>query len=139
MALQVYLNFNGNCREAVGFYQEVFQTEEPQIMTFAEMPPDPEYPIPDDLAQLVMHTSLEICGDVVMFSDTWPGSPLTVGNNFSLTISLEEERDIKRLYEALKEGGRIEMELQETFWSKMYGSVVDRFGITWQLNLDENE
>ncbi len=137
MALQVYLNFDGNCRQVVRFYQDVFRTEEPQIMTFAEMPPDPEYPIPEELADRVMHTSLEIFGDTVMFSDTWPGMPLTVGNNFSLTVMTKDEDEIKRLYERLRVNGRVEMELQETFWSQCFGSVVDQFGISWQLSLEE--
>ena len=43
MAIHAYINFNGNCREAVEFYAGIFGTEDPQIMTFGEMPPDPEF------------------------------------------------------------------------------------------------
>ena len=58
MAIEVYLNFKGNCREAVEYYAQVFKTEEPKIMTFGEMPPNEEYPLPEEAKNLIMHTRL---------------------------------------------------------------------------------
>lgn len=139
MAINIYLNFNGNTREAVEFYSEVFETEKPQIMTFGDTPPNPEYPLPEEAKNLVMHTRLEINGSTVMFSDTFPGMPFTQGNNFSLSIVSQNEDDIRKYFHKLKEGGKVEMELQETFWSKCYGSLVDKFGIAWQFNHDNGE
>ena len=55
MPINPYLNFAGNCREAVEYYAEVFQTEKPQIMTFGEMPPDPSHPLPEAAKNLVVH------------------------------------------------------------------------------------
>ncbi len=60
MSVQVYINFNGNCREAVEFYAEVFKAEKPQIMTYGEVPPDPEFDLPEEAKELVMHTRLNI-------------------------------------------------------------------------------
>lgn len=134
MAVDVFINFNGNCREAVEFYAEVFGTEKPQIMSFGDAPPDPEFPIADEAKNLVMYTSLNINGSNVMFSDTFPGMTFTIGNNISLTISSKDIDEIKSLFNKLKEGGTVGMELQETFWSKCYGSVTDKFGIGWQFN-----
>lgn len=134
MAVDVFINFNGNCREAVEFYAEVFETEKPQIMSFGDTPPDPEFPITDEAKNLVAYTSLNINGSDVMFSDTFPGMTFTIGNNISLTISSKDIDEIKSLFNKLKEGGTVGMELQETFWSKCYGSVTDKFGIGWQFN-----
>ncbi|AGK98353.1 VOC family protein [Clostridium pasteurianum] len=134
MAVDVFINFNGNCREAVEFYAEVFQTEKPQIMFFGDTPPDPEFPIADEAKNLVMYTSLNINGSNVMFSDTFPGMTFTIGNNISLTISSKNIDEIKSLFNKLKEGGTVGMELQETFWSKCYGNVTDKFGIGWQFS-----
>ena len=53
MSVDVYLNFNGNCREAAEFYAEVFGTEKPQIMTFGETPPDPSFTLPEEAKNLV--------------------------------------------------------------------------------------
>ncbi|MCM3730432.1 VOC family protein [Fictibacillus nanhaiensis] len=139
MSVDVYLNFNGNCREAVEFYAEVFKTEKPQIMTFREAPPNPNYELPEEAKDLVMHTRLNIDGSNVMFSDTFPGTPFVEGNNVTLAIVNKDIDQIKSIYEGLKEGGKVVMELQETFWSKLYGQVTDKFGIHWQLNYDHGE
>jgi len=139
MAINVYLNFNGNCREAVEFYADVFNTEKPQIMTFGEGPSNPEYPLPEEAKNLVMHTRLNINGSNIMFSDTFPGSPFVKGNNISLAIVSNNIDDIKSFYNKLKENGTINMELQETFWSKCYGQLTDKFGIEWQLNYESED
>lgn len=136
MAVNVYLNFNGNCREAVEFYAEVFETEKPQIMTFGDTPPNPEYPLPEEAKNLVMHTRLNINGSNVMFSDTFPGSPFVKGNNISLAIVSNNEDELKSYFHKLKEGGNISMELQETFWSKCYGQLTDKFGVEWLFNYE---
>jgi len=139
MSVDVYINFNGNCREAVEFYAEVFGTETPQIMTFGETPPHPDYPLPDEAKHLVMHTRLNIDGSNVMFSDVFPGMPFVEGNNISLAIVNKNRDEIQSMFDKLKEGGKVEMELQETFWSKLYGQVTDKYGTIWQLNYDDGE
>lgn len=139
MAVDVYLNFNGNCREAVEFYAKVFETEQPKIMTFGEAPPDPNFTLPDEAKNLVMHSRLNIKGSTVMFSDVFPGMPFVIGNNISLSIVSKDIDEVKSLFNKLKEGGKVGMELQETFWSKCYGSLTDKFGIGWQFNLDNGE
>ncbi|QAA32617.1 VOC family protein [Clostridium manihotivorum] len=136
MAVNIYVNFNGNCREAVEYYSEVFGTEEPQIMTFGEGGTDPNFPMPEEAKNLVLHTRLNICGSTIMFSDTFPGSEFTQGNNISLTVVSNNMDDIKNYYNKLSEGGSVEMELQETFWSKCYGSLTDKYGIPWQLSYE---
>jgi PhnB protein len=139
MAVDVYLNFNGNCREVVNFYAEVFGTEEPKIMTFGEMPPNPEYPLPEQAKDFVMHSRLNISGSNVMFSDVFPGMPFIEGNNISLAIVSTDLEEITSVFSKLKEGGKVVMELQETSWSKSYGQITDKFGIIWQFNYDNGE
>lgn len=139
MPINAYLIFNGNCREAVEFYSHVFHTEKPQIMTFGESPSNPKFPLPEEAKDLVMHTNLNISGSIVMFSDTFPGNPFVVGNNISLTILSDNIEELTTYFDRLKEGGSVGMELQETFWSKCYGMVTDRFGVSWQLSYSEDE
>ncbi|MGE7918659.1 VOC family protein [Viridibacillus sp. NPDC093762] len=139
MAINVYLNFNGNCREAAEFYAEVFNTEKPEIMTFGDSPQNPEYTLPEEAKDLVMHTRLNILGSNVMFSDVFPGSPFIVGNNVSLAVVSDNEEQLKSAFGALKVGGKVTMELQETFWSKCYGSLKDKFGIEWQFSHEGEE
>jgi PhnB protein len=139
MAVDVYINFNGNTREAVEFYAEVFGTEKPHIMTFGETPQDPNYPLPEEAKNLVMHTRLNISGSNVMFSDTFPGMPFVQGNNITLALISTDMDEMKSWFSRLQEGGTIVMELQETFWSKLYGQVTDKFGIIWQFNYGTGE
>lgn len=139
MSVDVYLNFNGNTREAVEFYAEVFGTEKPNIMTFGETPQDPNYPLPEEAKNLVMHTRLNINGSNVMFSDVFPGMPFVQGNNITLALISTDIDEMKSWFNKLQEGGSIGMELQETFWSKLYGQVTDKFGIGWQFNYGTGE
>jgi len=69
-----------------------------------------------------------------MFSDTFPGSPFAIGNNVTLALVLSDADAVKEAFQKLQEGGEVLMDLQETFWSKCYGSLVDKFGVTWGLN-----
>lgn len=138
MAVDVYLYFNGNCREAVEYYSQVFETEQPQIMAYGDNPPNPEYPLPEEAKNLVMHSRLNINGSNLMFSDIFPGSPFIAGNNIGLAYVSKNMDDIKNYFNKLKDGGNVKMELQETFWSKCYGNLKDKFGIEWQFS-HENE
>lgn len=131
-----YLNFNGNCREAVEYYADVFKTEQPKFMTFGETP-NPTMPIPDAAKRLIMHTEIDIAGTRLMFSDAFPGSPVTQGNNISLTVVSKNRDELVNIYNRLTPGGQVHMELQETFWTGLYASFRDKYGIEWQLSLDD--
>lgn len=102
MSIDVYLNFNGNCRQAAEFYAEVFGVERPQIMTFGETPPDPNFTLPEEAKDLVMHTRLNIEGSNVMFSDVFPGMPFVEGNNISLSVVSKDLDGIKNISISLK-------------------------------------
>lgn len=136
MALGIYLIFNGNCREAVEFYSEVFGTVSDEIMTFGDHPSS-DYPLSEEEKKLIMHTSMRISGDLIMFSDAFPGSPVTVGENVSIMVTSKDMEELKAQFHKIKEGGRVEMDLQETFWSKCYGAAIDQFGVSWQFNHEE--
>lgn len=130
MAIQAYLLFNGNCREAVEFYSKVFDAPVQEILTYGDHRKD----LPEEAKNLIMHTYLIISRSEVMFSDTFPGQPATFGNNISLTVISGDTDEIRRQFDRLKKGGTVDMELQETFWSKCYGMVTDKFGVGWQFS-----
>jgi PhnB protein len=141
MPVTPYINFDGNCLQALEFYQEVFETEKADLMTFGQMPPDPDFPVTEETKGLVAHATLKINDGIIMFSDVPPGMPFIAGNNISLMVSGKDIADKLALYfnRIKDDGGTVVMELQETFWTKLYGSVTDKFGITWQFNLDSDE
>jgi PhnB protein len=140
MTVESYLYFNGNCREAVEFYTKVFDTQTPEFMTFAELPADSGMEISEENKDLIMHVGIEIEGSIVMFSDATPDNPVTMGDNVTLVVSSNDTNKLQNYFNQMKEEGNVEMELQETFWSKLYGMVTDKFGVLWQFNhYDENE
>lgn len=140
MSVKPYLIFNGNCREAMDFYREVFGADEPVVMTYGDLPKgNDDFSLPPEAKSLVLHAEMTIAGDTIMFSDQFPGMPYNVGNHMSLAVISDDMDEIKSWFAKLKVGGQVEMELGETHWSKCYGSVFDRFGVSWQLNYSESE
>ncbi|GKU78277.1 VOC family protein [Paenibacillus sp. L3-i20] len=139
MSIVAYLVFNGNCREAVEHYADAFGVEVPQMATFGDSPQNPDYALPEEAKGLIMNTRLNAFDDYIMFSDTFPGSPYTVGNHVSIAIVTEDQEKMQSVFDKLKVDGNVELELQETFWTKCYGSLVDKFGVHWQFNLGEQK
>ena len=134
MSFSPYLYFNGNTKEAMLFYKEALNAEEMHIMYFKDMPPDEKFPITEKNKDLVMHGELKIQDVWFMFSDADPERDVVFGDNMSMMFGSKDAEELKGAYDKLKEGGKIIMELQETFWSKAYGSVIDKFGVGWQFN-----
>lgn len=130
--LTPYFTFNGNCEEAVKFYQQVLGGET-QIMHFSEAPPNPAFVVPDNIKHLVMYAELRKDDHVIRFSDTFPNAPSNAGNNISFSPELDNKDETRAIFAALSEGGTVEMELQETFFSPLYGKLTDKFGLMWQL------
>lgn len=131
MPVNPYLIFDGNTREVVQYYVQVFGLEEPQFMTFGSMPSDN---LPPGTEDLIMHTYIELAGSKLMFSDNFPGSPYQQGNNITLAYVSNDEAAIRDAFGKLKEDGSVDMELQETPWSKCYGTLTDKFNIHWQFS-----
>ena len=133
MKLELFINFNGNCREAVEFYAKVFKSEVHNLMTYGEAPPDPSYTVPETDKNRIMYAGIPFGGMVMMFMDYPSGSEMTVGDNIHPTISTDNKDEITRLYNKLKEGGEVYAELGQTFFSEWYGMVKDKFGVIWQI------
>ena len=133
MQLEMFINFDGNCREAVQFYAKVFQAEVGNLMTYADAPPDPAHPLAEADRDRIMYAGIPIGGMTVMFMDTPSDSPPVIGNNINPTISLDDKDEITRLFTELKDGGEVWMDLQQTFFSPWYGCVRDKYGIVWQI------
>lgn len=134
MSIQAYINFNGDCREALEYYEKVFETERPKIMLYGDVPSNMGFPGSEEAKKLVLNSSIIIKGSEIMMSDVPPGMPLVTGNNITLVIMSQDKDDVKTMFDRIKADGTVKMDLQETFWSKLYGFVIDRFGIGWQFN-----
>ncbi|MDR0447252.1 MAG: VOC family protein [Treponema sp.] len=131
MSLDVFLFFDGNCREAVEFYAQVFQQEIPKMMRYGENPDGSSEQDKDR----ILYASLPVAGQNMMFSDCPMGQNHIKGNNFAATLGSNDETDIKRIFQELSEGGQIYMPLGKTFFNELFGMVCDKFGVIWQLSL----
>jgi PhnB protein len=137
MSLHPYLFFTNTAREAMTRYQEVLGGRL-DIMSAAELPEGEETPFeaPDDF---VIHAALTFGdGDLLMASDDPTGDGAGV-KGAALNLTLPAAAEARRVFEMLLEGGTVEMPLGETFWSPLFGSGVDRFGVTWMVNVAAEE
>lgn len=133
VGINAYLTFNGNCREAMQFYQKCLGADL-QLMTFGESDPH----CPAGMKDRIMHARLVKGSAVLMASDVGPGMPFQQGiNNFSISLNFDNAPEIEKTYAALSEGGHVTMALQETFWAARFGMLADRFGVNWMLNFEK--
>ena len=135
MLVQPYLSFDGRCEEAIEFYRKALGAETTMLMRFKESPePPPPGRVPPGSENKIMHASLRIGDTIVMASDgSCQGKPGFQGISLSLTVANEAEAD--RRFNALADGGTVQMPLTKTFWSPRFGMVQDRFGIGWMVSV----
>lgn len=127
--LSPYLVFNGNAREALDFYAEVFGGS-PRVNTYSE------FGITDMPAENLMHGQLTVTdGWTIMAADsTRPGDEVVRGGS-TLCIWGEDVEGARAQFDRLAEGGTVNQPLEMQPWGDMYGDLTDRFGITWGFNV----
>ncbi len=136
MQVQAYLFFNGRAEEAIEFYKKALGAQVEMLMRFSDSPePPPPGMVPPGSENKVMHSSLRIGDSVVMASDGNCGGK-TQFQGFSLSLNVKTPADAERLYNALVEGGQVQMPLGKTFWSECFGMLTDRFGVGWMIGVD---
>ena len=126
-----YLTFNGNCREAMTFYQlclggELF------FQTIGESPMAKQ--LPEEIQDYILHSSLTKGDLSLMASDMVSDQGLIRGNSVSLMLGCSSEAEIKAAYESLAAGGKATHPLETTFWGALFGGLTDKFGNHWLLN-----
>ncbi|MDR0442689.1 MAG: VOC family protein [Treponema sp.] len=134
MKVSPYLQFTGNCAEAVAFYEKAFGVKA-EIVRYKDAPPSEGYSPPPGTEDFIMHASITLGDGVIMFCDVPPGVPCGFGGGVAVTVTMDNVDQVKSCFNALKEGGEVGMELQETFWSKCFGSLDDKFGVSWMLSV----
>lgn len=137
MSLHPYLFFTNTTRQAMARYQEVLGGQL-DIMAATDLPPGEDVPfeVPDDF---VIHAALTFGdGDLLMASDDPTGDGAGV-KGAAVNLTLADQDDARRIFDELLDGGRIDMPLGATFWSPLFGSGVDRFGVAWMVNVAAEE
>ena len=135
ITINPYLNFNGKTEEAFRFYQSVFGGELSEINRFKDMPHAEN--IPAQEREKVMHVSLPIGnGNVLMGSDIMESmaSNFKPGNNVYISINPQSREETEKIFRELSKDGKVEMELDETFWGSYFGMFQDKYGINWMVD-----
>jgi PhnB protein len=138
--VSAYLNFPDKTEEAFKFYKSVFKTEfgGNGIVRFGDTPGNQE--IPPDQRNLILHIELPITGGHVLMGTDAPetmGFKISFGNNVHINLEPDTREETNRLYNALSEGGKAIMPLDDMFWGGYFGSCTDKFGINWMFNCDQ--
>jgi PhnB protein len=137
--VSTYLNFPRNTEEAFDFYRTVFGTKfEGDVNRFSDVPPQEGQPaVAEEDGNLVMHVALPILGGHLLRGTDAPesmGFKVMPGNNVYINLEPDTRAETDRLFNALSEGGKVEMPLQEMFWGAYFGSCTDKFGVQWMFN-----
>jgi PhnB protein len=129
--LNAYLNFDGTCAEAMRFYADILGGKL-DLMTNGQSPMADQ--IPAAAADRILHANLAFEGGVLMASDSMPGQSYQGMKGFGLALTYPTVAEAQRVFDALAEGGRVDMPLGKAFWAEAFGMLVDRFGTPWLVN-----
>jgi PhnB protein len=130
--LDTYLIFDGNCAEAMRFYERTLGGKMEMMMTHAQSPMAAQ--MPPGMAERIMHARLSLGDRVLMASDTMAGQPYEGMHGFSLALVYPSVADANKTFDALAEGGKVTMPMQKTFWVEAFGMLTDRYGTSWMIN-----
>jgi PhnB protein len=129
--LNPYLGFRDTAREAMEFYQSVFGGEL-VISTFAELQASEDPSEQDKVMHAMLTTS---SGFTLMGSDTPNSMEFTPGTNYSVSLSGDDDAELRGYWEKLSDGGTVTMPLEKAPWGDSFGMCVDKYGVSWLVNI----
>lgn len=132
-----HINFNGNAEEAFHFYKSVFGGEFTKVIRFKEIS-SPEFPIPANEENKLMHIALPIGSNVLMANDILEimGKVSEEENRSKISITAESKEEAFHVFNGLSAGGQVEMPLDENPDGSYFAMFRDKFGIEWMVKLD---
>ena len=139
LVVNPYLNFNGNTEEAFNFYKSVFGGEFAVVMRFKDGPEASK--LPEEDQNKLMHIALPLGpGNMLMGTDALESAMglVTMGSNFSLTISCESKEEADKFHAGLSQDQQKGGPMREEFWGDYFGWVTDKFGISWMISYNPN-
>jgi len=133
MHIATYLSFNGECANAINFYEKAIGAKLLFKMTWGESPMAKDYPA--ETHGLIMHATLAVGDGQLMCADA-PPEHYHKPAGISVSLHVKEPAEGARLFAALSENGTVQMPFEKTFWSPGFGGCVDQFGIPWMINTE---
>jgi PhnB protein len=132
MQLINYLNFSGNCEEAFKFYADALGGKITSIMTLGQSPMGDK--VPAEMKHKIMHATLEVPGGAVLMGADHPQGKKVQPAGFCVSVQVKDTAEAERIFKELSEGGKVQMQFQETFWSPGFGMCIDKFEVPWMIN-----
>jgi PhnB protein len=130
MKLTTYLNYGGNCAEALHFYEKHLGGKIIAMSTFDQMPGAKN--LTPEQAKAIMHARIMIGDTLIMASDA-PTDRYQPMRSVYLALSVDSNEEAERLYALLSEGGEIFMKMEETFFAHRFAMLRDKFGTSWMI------
>ena len=128
-----YLSFNGNCAEAMGFYEGALDGKIEMMMSGADSPMAAE--IPKESAHRILHARLALRDGGFLYAGDAPlQSPYQGIHGVSITLNYDTVAEARKIFDGLAAGGKVTMAMQPSFWAKAFGMLVDKFGTPWIVN-----
>lgn len=137
MQIQPYLFFNGRCEEALNFYKEALGAKILFMLRAKDAPG--EYAVQGENGERIMHATLLIGEATLMASDGNAAQEAKPHSGFSVSISVADAAEGRKVFDALAEGGEIGFAWEKTFWTEGFGMLTDKFGIPWMVNVAHEE
>lgn len=131
MKCDVYLSFDGNCEEAMNFYQSVFGGEFSVVMRYSDGPP--EY-MSEGTEDKIMHMTLSFSDGAELKGSDMFHQPVVKGNAYHVSMGSDSDEQGEAFFNGLSDGAEITMPFQNVFWGGKFGSLIDRFGIQWMIS-----
>lgn len=135
LRLNPHLAFDGRCKEAFKFYERSLGGKILTMLSYGETPMADQ--APPEWRSKILHATLTIDGNVALYgADALPGQ-YRAPAGFHVAIGTQDPERTKRIFQELSEGGTVQMPLQKTFWAVLFGVVLDRYGVSWEINCEQ--
>ena len=133
MQLNPYLSFDGRCEAAFKFYEKALGGKIVAKMTYGETPMKEQSPA--ELHGKIAHIRMSI-GDTLLMGSDSPPNRYEPAKGITVMLGIDTPAEAERVFKELSEGGTVTMPIEETFWARRFGMLVDRFGIPWMVNCE---
>ncbi len=134
--INAYLCFNGNCNDALAFYEKAFDAKSTSFR-YKDAPPGDDLSADKALENYIMHGEIKLDEDQELYFCDVPHSP-PFNASISITLTFDTKDRAKKVFDALSVGGIITMPIDKVFWSEYYGTLIDKFGINWGITVFEH-
>ena len=134
MKIATYLSFPGTCEEAFDLYAKTLGARVTFKQTFAGSPMADQ--APPGWGNKIMHESITV-GDFTLMGSDAPPDRYQVPQGTYVSLGVDKPEEGQRIFDALSQGGQVQMPYQKTYWASGFGMFVDRFGTPWMVNCEQ--